>query len=113
MLRNPKLISPVDISVWSVGESFLKPHNGITQKHGLVLLLHFLEAARLHLVLKEIHEFNLELTVEFSLLENIKLSNNLIQGVNLESLLDFLFATVGEGSKSGQTDVFEHFFLLL
>ena len=92
LLNSPALY----ISVWPVGESFLEPHNGVTQKKGLVALLHFLEAARLHLVLKEIHEFNLELTVEFSLLENIKLSNDLIQGVNLESLLDFLFGSRGK-----------------
>ena len=99
LCNNPKSNSPLYFSVCPVGESFLEPHNGVTQKSGLVLLVHFLEAARLHLVLKEIHEFNLDLTIEFSLLENVKLRNDLVQSVNLESLVDF--GSRGKCCKSG------------
>ena len=90
---NTKLISfffdcsCIDFSIWSVSESILEPHNGITEHMRLVLLFHLLERSLLHFVLEEVQHFNLKLGVELGLLEDIKFRDNLVESINLQSLV--------------------------
>ena len=49
----------------------------------------------LHLLLQEIKDLDLELRVEFGLLEDVKLGDDLVQGVHLDLLL------VGAGGSEG------------
>ena len=91
-------------SVWFVGESLLDPLDGVTEQKGLVLFLHLLEGAALHLLLEEVEDLDLELRVQLSFLEHVQLQNDLVQRLNLQ-----LHSVGRGGTQEGSEHVLHHF----
>ena len=76
------------ISVWSIHKSVSHPHNGVTEHAWLMFVLHLGQWSSLHFVLKEIKKLNFKVGVQFCLLEDVELLNNLVKGLDLELIFN-------------------------